>query len=1160
MSPDAIGRAGDVFFDLLELDEGARGAALEAACAGDVALRAQVEALLRNHFRAERFMETSPVRSGMLGQTPTLSPGTRVAGYTVLGVLGSGGMGVVYVAEQQRPRRTVALKVIRGGGGSLPRRFELEAEALGRLQHPGIAHIFEAGTAEVEGHGSLPFIAMELVNGLPLTRDAEARGLGVRERVDVLRRVCEAVEHAHQRGIIHRDLKPANILVAGGDPPRPKVLDFGVARAVGEGAQGVTAHTDVGQLIGTLAYMSPEQVRAHPAEVDTRSDVYALGVILFELLTGRTPHDLKDLPLPEAARVICETPAPRLSTVYRALRGDLETITAKALDKDKERRYRSAADLGDDLRRYLEGQPIAARDDSALYILRKQIRRYRGTVAVGALSVLALAATAIYALQQSARNARLAASESQAKTQALNAVTVASTARERAFEAAARLRAELAVSNIERGRLFGRTGNLRAAEELLWPEYIRDPDSRQAHWALWDLYSRQPCLGTVQAHSGPVLGMAMAPDDTLYTGGADGAINIWDAATMLKRGTLSGHVGAILDVQLSRDGKRLASASADGTVRLWDLGSGGEPAVIVHAPVEAVEGPTRPVAAHTASFSPDGRRIATGGDDGVVRVWDARTGALLATMGERFKAPVSRVVWSPEGTSLAASAIYPDTSMRLWDAVAGSPSALLPGHEPAISSIAFSPDGRTIASGGSDREIHLIDVATRQVRRKLLAPNGTVRCVEFTADGHRLMSTGWWTLDLWDLDKEERTRSLSLREGANVGVMRPDGNLVAAGCADGTVQSWDLEPDAGMVRLKGQEGRTTAAMSPDAKMLATGDGAGVVRFWDMREGVALASLKAHEARVRSLKFSPDGRLLATSGDDDRVRLWDVATGERLAEMTGTTATTCDSIAFDPTGRTLAVPVDDNSIVLASVPDLHEQGRTGRTRGQIVSVAYTPDGRTVAAASRDLGIYLMPTDGGRARQLKPPGPPWTLAFAPDGTRMVTGSWNKSVEVWDMPSGAIQTTLRGHSALISAVTFFPGKPDVVASSATDGTVRLWDARSGLALATLEAFGGWDALSVSVSPDGQRIAAGSAQGEAVIWDAAYFDRHIAGNAEYQLTRLLPDLGEAAKPDKVRARAAGVLSRAHERWSPPQGLPGIDPAAVAAWGARKNKGAAGS
>jgi WD40 repeat protein len=348
-------------------------------------------------------------------------------------------------------------------------------------------------------------------------------------------------------------------------------------------------------------------------------------------------------------------------------------------------------------------------------------------------------------------------------------------------------------------------------------------------------------------------------------------------------------------------------------------------------------------------------------------------------------------------------------------------------------------------------------------------------------------------------------------------------------------------------------------MSPDAKLLATGDGEGMVRFWDMRDGALLASVKAHDLRVRSLKFSPDGRLLATSGDDDRVRLWDVSSGERLAQVTQTTATTCDSIAFDPSGRTLAVPMDDNSIVLASVPELREQARLGRTRGQIVSVAYLPDGRAIAAASRDLGIYLMPTDGGRVKQLKPPGPPWTLAFTPDGARMVSGSWNKSVEVWDMPSGTILTTLRGHSALISAVTFFPANPDVVASSATDGTVRLWDGRSGLALATLEAFGGWDALSVSISPDGRRIAAGAARGEAVIWDTAYFDRHIAGNAEYQLTRLLPALGEAARPDKVRAWAAAVQARAHERWSPPLGLPGVDPAAVAAWGAAKKERAAG-
>lgn len=321
--------------------------------------------------------------------------GQRIGSYTLIEEIGQGGMGVVYLAEQEHPRRKVALKLIQPGrtSASLLRRFEHEAEVLGRLQHPGIAQIYEAGTADT-GHGPQPYFAMEFIEGRSLARYAEEQQLGTRARLELLARICDAVHHAHQKGIIHRDLKPGNILVTADG--QPKVLDFGVARATDADLQTATLQTDIGQFIGTVPYMSPEQVSGDPAELDTRSDVYALGVIAYELLAGTPPYDLRQKMIHEAVRIIREeTPAP-LSSLNRVLRGDVETIVGKALEKEKERRYASANDLASDIRRYLADEPIVARPPSTVYQLRKFAKRNRvATVAAAAVFVTLISTTLI---------------------------------------------------------------------------------------------------------------------------------------------------------------------------------------------------------------------------------------------------------------------------------------------------------------------------------------------------------------------------------------------------------------------------------------------------------------------------------------------------------------------------------------------------------------------------------------------------------------------------------------------------------------------------------------------------------------------------------------------------------------------------------------------
>lgn len=395
MTPQQWELVKSVFAEAVEMEARSRDGFLTARCAGDDAVRAEIDRLLS--LQAERTLaldDEQPAdnssRDGKPGEVGRLSPflraDDRIGSYRVLGVLGEGGMGIVYLAQQERPRRTVALKVIRPGlvTAEMLRRFEHEAHVLGRLQHPGIAQIFEAGTANT-GRGPQPYFAMELLRGRTLVQFAAADGLGTRERMELMARVCDAVQHAHDKGVVHRDLKPGNILVD--ESGQPKVLDFGVARVTDADVQATTLRTDMGQLLGTVPYMSPEQAVGAVDDVDRRSDVYSLGVVLYELLTEHLPYEISGRMVHEAVRIIREDEPRRLSSLDPSFRGDIETIVGKALLKERSRRYQSAAELGADIRRYLRNEPITARAPTAAYQIARFAKQHRAHEAAEAMAI-----------------------------------------------------------------------------------------------------------------------------------------------------------------------------------------------------------------------------------------------------------------------------------------------------------------------------------------------------------------------------------------------------------------------------------------------------------------------------------------------------------------------------------------------------------------------------------------------------------------------------------------------------------------------------------------------------------------------------------------------------------------------------------------------------
>ncbi|MCB9850195.1 MAG: serine/threonine protein kinase [Phycisphaerales bacterium] len=458
MNPaDRHRRAMDIFDEVCDLPPERRDEVLADRCGDDAELRTKVESMLRLDGAADPFVAAGEsgrivaefVAAGDEATEQREATPERIGPYRIIRKIGEGGMGIIYEAEQESPRRRVALKILRPGmfGRSMLKRFQHEAHVLGQLQHPGIAHIHEAGIAE-SPQGRQPFFVMEYIDGAPLDEHAKTQQLDIRQRIELLARVCDAVQHAHQRGVIHRDLKPSNILVERRDDTtlrtptgtsasnlvadaigQPKVLDFGIARVTDAEQQLVTLRTEVGQLVGTLAYMCPEQVAGNSDDIDTRCDVYALGVILYQLVVGKRPLDLIGLHMTEAARIIREQEPTRAGAIEKHLRGDVETMIAKAMAKDRERRYASAAEFAADLRRHLANEPIEARPASTLYQLGKFARRNKGLVgglvATFVMLIVALVGTSYGLIKADHRRAEAEEARSVAEAREQQVRTVA---------------------------------------------------------------------------------------------------------------------------------------------------------------------------------------------------------------------------------------------------------------------------------------------------------------------------------------------------------------------------------------------------------------------------------------------------------------------------------------------------------------------------------------------------------------------------------------------------------------------------------------------------------------------------------------------------------------------------------------------------------------
>ncbi len=1070
-----------------------------------------------------------------------LDPGNRVryfGDYEVLGVLGSGAMGVVYEARQVSLNRTVALKMIRAGafaGDDELRRFQNEAEAIARLDHPHIVPIYEVGE-----HEGKRYFSMKLIAGPCLSNALTSYTTDPQAAARLLITIVEAVQHAHERGILHRDLKPSNILLD--EKGQPHVTDFGLAKQL-EGEDGLTK---TGAVLGTPAYMAPEQATGRNNLVTTSSDVYGLGAILYTVLTGKPPFD-GDSTLQTLDMVRLEQPrAP--SRINRKVPRDLEIVCLKCLEKEPERRYPSAHALAADLRRFLSGRPIKARRASFLEKSWRWCRRQPSiavlsaalviTIASGLLGFTLLWLQAIAAreeamvrerdwLKASKKGRELTKSDGERLKSALDlrgkeqyaaAIDRAANVKMPALVAKANEPADLAERRQYNDRMnlierYWESGRRELMQHALAEETPAKPgaiDRRGFEWFYWQRKILLPPDRTLRGHTAAVDSVAFSPNGKqIASAGFDGTVRIWDIRTGRTIQTLEGHIRRVESVAFSPDGTRIASASADQTLKVWDAASGTD--------LITLQGHIGELT--SVAFSPDGRSLASASRDRTVKLWDiAKVQPTLTLRGHTDE--VTSVAFSPDGKRIVSASR--DETVRLWDLPSGRETRAFTGHSDWVLCAAFSPDGKRIASADSDGSVKVWDSQSGKQTLNLALRRGSVKSVIFSPDGTRI-AAGASSVTVWDIatgkltrtlpegtpvasyssssnkwDETERKLTLDPEKdsnGADDVAFSPDGGRIACASWDGTVKLWRATNGRETLSWKACEYPITSmAFSPDGHALATVSRENTVKVWDSETGMEFYTLNGHTDWVSSVAFSPDGTRLASGSDDQTVKIWDAETGKETRTLKGHTSPVTE-VVFSPDSRRLASASWEKTakVWIVKVWDTQttqELFTFKRHTAEVQWRVFLPNGKQLASVGGgETDKVQDAATGQEIRMIDFHFHAETLAFNADNTRIPFASGVETfILLKDTKCNEASRTLRGHTDTVVSVAFSPDGTRL-ASGSNDRTVKLWDTATGQETLTLKGLAS-PATLLLFSPDGRRLASASSEKNVKVWDARPID----------------------------------------------------------------------